>query len=72
MARFKVGDSPRSMIPIGNHHCSGDTWYRPEDVGVPERVLRVDYPFLEWDAPATEEPKKIQVPSPKKKSKRKK
>lgn len=48
IAKFKVGDSHRSIIPICGHNCVGGTWYAPVDVGSSEEVLKKAYPFLEW------------------------
>ena len=52
MAKFKVGDSPRSLIEINGHHLKGGTWYSPEGIGDSEDSLRMKFPFLVWDAPA--------------------
>lgn len=65
MARFRIGDSNRSLMDIYGHHLQGGTWYSPDGVGVSERVLRSEFPFLEWDGPATEPQKPVAKETPK-------
>jgi len=57
--KFKVGDSPRSLHKIGGHHIPGGTWLRPEDVGVPEEVLKKDYAYLTWEEEEKKEKKEV-------------
>jgi hypothetical protein len=49
MARFKVGDNPRSLFDIHGHMVAGGTWHTPEGIGVPEAVLKKEFPFLVWE-----------------------
>ena len=75
MAKFSVGDSPRSSFTIGNSRCNGGSWYSSGDVGVDEEALARDYPFLKWDSEPKrfKESKKEEVkvsPQPKKKPKK--
>lgn len=55
MSKFKVGDSGRSLLEINRHHLRGGVWYHPEDVGMSEKDLRVQFPFLVWDSPISKE-----------------
>ena len=55
MSKFRVGDKPNTVFEIYNHRVAGGTWYSEGDVGISERRLRTEFPFLEWDSPPSPE-----------------
>ena len=67
MAKFKVGDSSRSLVNVNGHHLSGGTWFSPNDVGSSESELRKTFPHFEWDGEAKKTPVKAPITPPKKK-----